>query len=297
MTPDSLLSQPLSRREFLGGGLAAAGGLALAGSLADDAFAAPNPKTYFPLVLSSDLYASSQPQRMVFALSHGTSKGIQFASGPAVAVRFRAPGSKSWTPFTRTAYDRVGLPKGRGVYVTYPTFDTPGAWKVEARTKHQKVPFSIAVNPQPTALVPGGPAPKAPSPTPTDTLGVTPICTRKPMCPLHTQSLSTVIGAGKPVAALFATPARCQSQYCAPVLDEFLKLTRDYGDQIVPVHIEIYQATTGTALVPTLDAWQIQSEPWLFGVDGTGTIQSRIDGAFGGSEMKALLDALVGKTG
>ncbi len=297
MDTDPLLSHTLSRRAFLGGGIAAAGGLALAGSLTDVALAAPNSKKYFPLVLSSDLYASTQPQRMVFALSHGTSKGIQFASGPAVSVRFRAPDAKSWTPLTKTAYDRVGLPKGRGVYVTFPTFDTPGTWKVEARTKGQKVPFSIAVNPQPTALIPGTPAPKAPSPTTADTLGVKPICTRKPMCPLHTQSLSTVIGAGKPVAALFATPARCQSQYCAPVLDEFLALTGDYGDQIVPVHIEIYQATTGTDLVPTLDAWQIQSEPWLFGVDAAGTIQSRIDGAFGGTEMKALLDALVAKEG
>ena len=154
--------------------------------------------------------------------------------------------------------------------MAHPTFDTPGAWKVQARAKGHKIPFSIAVNPQPATLVPGTAAPKAPSPTTTDTLGVKPICTRVPMCRLHTQSLSTVIGAGKPVAALFATPARCQSQYCAPVLDEFLKLTRHYGDQIVPVHIEIYKATTGTALVPTLDAWHIASEPWLFGIDAAG---------------------------
>ena len=112
------------------------------------------------------------------------------------------------------------------------------------------------------------------------------------MCPLHTQSLSTVIGAGKPVAALFATPARCQSQYCAPVLDEFLDTITSYGDQIVPVHIEIYQKPTGTALISTVEAWRLPSEPWLFGIDATGTVQSRIDGAFGGTEMKALLDAL-----
>ena len=85
-------------------------------------------------------------------------------------------------------------------------------------------------------------APRAASPTTADTLGVDPICTRDPACPLHTQSLSTVIGAGKPVAALFATPARCQSKYCAPVLDEFLDVIKGYGDRIVPVHTEIYQA-------------------------------------------------------
>jgi hypothetical protein len=296
MPLDPFLERALTRRAFLGRGLAAAGGLALAGTatgaLADAASAAPNSRTYFPLVLSSDLYASAQPQRLVFALSHSGSKGIQFASGPAVSVRFRGPGG-AWSPLTKTAYDRAGLPKGRGVYVSRPTFDAPGVWRAQARAQGQTVPFTLQVNTAPVTVVPGTAAPRAASPTTSDSLGVDPICTRDPMCPLHSQSLSTVIGAGKPVAALFATPARCQSQYCAPVLDEFLDVIKDYGDQIVPVHIEIYQAPTGTALVPTLDAWHIESEPWLFGVDGAGTIQSRIDGAFGGTEMKALLDALV----
>jgi hypothetical protein len=283
-----------SRRAFLGGALGAAGGLVVAGSLGDVAWADStlDPKTFVPLVLSADLAASPQPQRMVFALSHSTSKGIQYASGPAVTVRFRKKGGQ-WSALQKPAFDRAGLPKGRGVYVAQPVLDSAGIWQVEARAQGQKVPFTIQVNPAPTAVIPGEAAPRDPSPTTTDTLNVDPICTRDPACPLHTQSLSTVIGAGKPVAALFATPARCQSQYCAPVLDEFLATIKGYGDQIVPVHIEIYQKSTGTALVPTVEAWRLPSEPWLFGIDAGGTVQSRIDGAFGGTEMKALLDALV----
>ncbi len=297
MTLDPFFEHALTRRAFLGRSLAAAGGLAVVGGvLADSATAAPNRKTYFPLVLSSDLYPSDQPQRLVIALGNAKagSGARQFASGPSVALRFRGPGG-SWTPFTRAVYDRVGLPKGRGVYVSRPTLDTPGVWRVEAQAQGQKVPFSIQVNEAPGTFVPGMAAPRAASPTTTDALGVDPICTREPECPLHTQSLSAVIGAGKPVAALFATPARCQSAYCAPVLDEFLDVVKPYGDQIVPVHIEIYQSLTGplTDLVPTVAAWNLPSEPWLFGIDGAGTIQSRIDGAFGGTEMKALLDALV----
>ena len=183
-------------------------------------------------------------------------------------MRFRKKGTKTWAQPQKTAYDRVGLPKGRGVYVARPMLDRAGSWQVEARTQGEQVTFEIQVNPAPTAVVPGQAAPRAPSPTTTDTLGVDPICTRDPQCPLHTQSLSTVIGAGKPVAALFATPARCQSAYCAPVLDEFLDTIKAYGDQIVPVHIEIYQKPTGTALVPTVEAWQLPSEPWLFGIYG-----------------------------
>ena len=292
MTGDAFPQHGLSRRAFLGGTLALAGGIALGTGFPDTAGAAPNPKTYFPLVLSSDLYASNQPQRLVIALSHGTSNGVQFASGPSVSVRFRGP-KGSWTRPTKTTYDRVGLPKGRGVYVSHPTFDRPGVWRVEAVAQGQKVPFTLEVNPAATVIVAGAAAPRAASPTTADPLGVDPICTRDPACSLHSQSLATVIGAGKPVAALFATPARCQSAYCAPVLDEFLAVTKRYGDQIVPVHIEIYKETTGTALVPTLDAWHLESEPWLFGIDAAGTVQSRIDGAFGGTEMKALLDALV----
>lgn len=296
MPPASRSSGAWSRRAFLGGALGAAGGLALAGSIPDPASAGastPNPKTYFPLVLSSDLFASAAPQRLVFALSHSTAKGIQYASGPSVIVRFRKQGAKRWAQPQRTAFDRAGLPKGRGVYIARPVLDSAGTWQIEARAHGQRIHFSIAVNESPTVIVPGVAAPHDPSPTTTNTLGVDPICTRVPACPLHTQSLSTVIGAGKPVAALFATPARCQSQYCAPVLDEFLGTIKAYGDQIVPVHIEIYQKTTGTALVPTVEAWHLPSEPWLFGISADGVVQSRIDGAFGGTEMKALLDALV----
>jgi hypothetical protein len=285
-----------SRRAFLGAALGTAGGLLAAGSLADVAWAGdsstPDPKQYFPLVLSGDLAASPQPQRMVFALSHSTSKGVKFASGPSLTVRFREQGGQ-WSQPQKPAFDRAGLPKGRGVYVARPLFDSEGVWQVQARVKGQKVPFTVQVNAAPTAVVPGEAAPRDPSPTPTDTLGVDPICTRDPQCPLHSQSLSDVIGAGKPVAALFATPARCQSAYCAPVLDEFLDTIEPFGDQIVPVHIEIYKASTGTALVPTVEAWRLPSEPWLFGIDAGGTVVSRIDGAFGGTEMKALLDALV----
>jgi hypothetical protein len=37
----------------------------------------------------------------------------------------------------------------------------------------------------------------------------------------------------------------------------------------------------------------LPSEPWLFGISSDGVVRSRIDGAFGGNEMKTLLDALV----
>ncbi|MFN8025065.1 MAG: hypothetical protein U0W40_01545 [Acidimicrobiia bacterium] len=290
-----MTSPPLSRRAFLGAGLSVVGGLAtatLVPGLAGAAFAAQDETKYFPLVLSPWLYADADPQRAVIALSHSTSKGIQYASGPSVKIRFRSPDG-SWTPLVDTTYDRVGLPKGRGVYVTDATFDQAGVWKAEARAGGQKIPFSLQVNETPAGPVPGDQAPTAASPTTTDTLGVDPICTRDPQCPLHTESLSTVIGQGKPVVVLFATPARCQSQYCAPVLDEFLKVSEPLRDKAHFVHVEIYKSATGTALVPTVDAWALPGEPAMFTVDTAGTVRGRLEGAFGGTEMQQEIDKLL----
>jgi hypothetical protein len=114
-----------------------------------------------------------------------------------------------------------------------------------------------------------------------------------PACSLHTVSLADAIGKGRPVAVLFATPALCQTRYCGPVLDELLKLRKRYQDQITFVHVEIYRDNRGADLAPTVQAWNIPFEPWLFTVDGAGTIRGRLDSAFGRDEISPLLDALV----
>jgi len=208
MTPEPFFDRDLSRRAFLGGGLVVTGGLVAAASLGTAAFAASSSaKKLAPLVLSSDLYVSDQPQRLVVALARGGKSGIQFVSGPAAQFRFQPPktpggATPTATPWVKAPLDRAGLPKGRGVYVTSPVLDTAGVWDVEVKAQGESVPFKIQVNAAAVAPVVGQPAPRAASPTVTDTLGVSPICTRQPACPLHTVSLASVIGAGKPVEEL-----------------------------------------------------------------------------------------------
>lgn len=278
----------LSRRAFL----AAGGGLILAAATtawAEPAGASSSAsKALSPLVLASDLYASPDPQRFVFAIA----RGPKYASGAPAKVAFAAPGSSKATVMPTTLY-KSGLPRGRGIYVTEATFPVAGVWKAVVLISGKKVPFVVQVNPKATAPVVGAAAPRAVSPTLTNTLGVKPICTRQPQCPLHTVSLSDVIGTGKLVAAMFATPARCSSMYCGPVLDEMLGVMARYQDRVTFVHVEIYQGTTGADLAPTVTAWGIESEPWLYTIDGTGVIKGRLDGAIGKQEITAALDALV----
>jgi hypothetical protein len=296
-SPRSSLERALSRRAFLraGGvaGLAAAGAAVLGAGHALPAFAAEGANAIQATPFSSDLYAAATPQRFSLVLLRGTSNGIKYVSGPPVEVRFKPPGG-AWQPYTKLRLDTEGLPKGRGVYRSDLVFDQPGAWKAQTKVRGAGANgFTLTLPATAVAPVPGDAAPRAASPTTVDALGVNPICTRKPPCPLHTVSLSDVIGAGKPVAVMFATPALCQSAYCGPVLDEMLAIMEPYQDRVTFVHVDIYKSLTDTTLSPTVEAWKLPSEPWLYGIDGAGTITARLDTAFGKTEMVALFDGLV----
>jgi hypothetical protein len=281
-------SPVLSRRAFL----AASGGVLLAaacGGSGGGGSSSGNQKLS-ALLLASDLYASPEPQRIAFALADGSA----YASGPPAKLAFGAQGQSVGRPVDTVLHAR-GLPKRRGIYTADVTLPQAGAYLGVVQVGG-KGDASLAFQVQPTskAPVPGQPAPRAASPTLADPLGVDPICTRNPPCPLHNVSLDIAIGAGKPVAVMLATPALCESRYCGPVLDDLLTLTDQYKDRITFVHVEIYTNLSGNETTPTVQAWGIQTEPWLFGVDATGNVVSRLDGAFGHDEQQKLLQGLVG---
>jgi hypothetical protein len=289
----------LSRRNFLGlaGGvalLAACGGDDDAGGAGTDAGTDTLAHEHdeeltelAPRVVSSDLYASETPQRLAFVL---LAKEGFASQGPArVAV---APEGSTPTAFVDTTLYEAGLPARRGVYVTEMMLDHAGIWDGVCDRDGEQLPFVFQVKAEADAPTIGAVAPADASPTVASSLGVDPICTRDPMCPLHEQSLETVIGKGKPTAVLFATPARCQTQYCGPVLDSLLPLVNSYAERVDIVHVDIFKNLRTTETSPTVTAWGLPSEPWLFGVDAAGRITGRLDGAFGQDEMRALLDAL-----
>jgi hypothetical protein len=286
----------LSRRNFLG----LAGGavlLAACGGSGDDSSSSGTTLDHdhgdealtelSPAVVSGDLYVSEMPQRFAFAMLAKQGYASQGSSRLAVS----APGAKP-TTFVETTLHEAGLPERRGVYVTDLVLDREGVWDAIAERDGDKLPFVFQVKAKADAPTVGAAAPTDPSPTTVNPLGVDPICTRNPMCDLHQKSLDTLIGKGRPVAVLFATPARCQSQYCGPVLDSMLPLVPSYGDRIDIVHVDIYVNLESNETSPTVTAWNIPSEPWLFGVDATGKITARLDGAFGQDEMKTVLEHL-----
>lgn len=246
-----------------------------------------SPTELAPAVMSADLYAQPRPQRFAFALVSKQGYASGGATKLGVALRPQTP-----TTFVPTTLYEKGLPPERGIYVTDVVFDRAGIWNGVVERDGASLPFAIEIHAKASAPVVGSKAPTVPSPTPTRTLGMNPICTRTPPCPLHTKSLDTLIGKGRPVAVLFATPARCQSQYCGPVLDALLPLVSEYQSRIDFVHCDIYLNNRTDQVEPTVAAWGLPSEPWLFTVNPHGAITERLDGAMGQAEMRAALNNL-----
>jgi hypothetical protein len=98
---------------------------------------------------------------------------------------------------------------------------------------------------------------------------------------MHKDSFDTLLG-NKPVALLFSTPQLCQSRVCGPVTDIAVQLQAKYGDQIEFIHQEVYvDNDTNKGLRPSLAAFHLRTEPWLFVVDASGKITARLEGSFG----------------
>jgi hypothetical protein len=294
---------PLSRRSFLtlAGGLVlvACGGKGGGGAAGDDTHdhsADTTPSLRLgdisAGVVSSDLYARTGGQRFAFAVIG--SKGLQTAGAPA-RVGFGRPGSErgNTSALRRTTFHQEGLPAERGIYTLEVAFDEAGAWPGIIEYDGVVGEFAVQVYDHARTVVPGEKAIVTPTPTKAQPLGVDPLCTLEKPCPFHTQSLDTLAGKGRPVALLFATPARCASQYCGPVLETLLSVSSDYRDRIHFVHVEIFKNRSTQDHVDAVTAWNLPSDPWLFTIDGGGTVRDRLDGAFDGTEIRAVLDRLV----
>jgi hypothetical protein len=118
------------------------------------------------------------------------------------------------------------------------------------------------------------------------------IDTRRPFArDLHEASFKSVLGR-KPVALLFATPQLCQSQVCGPVVDIALQMKQKYGDRMTFIHQEVYRDNNiSKGLRPSLRAFSLRTEPWLFTVDRSGRIAARLEGSFGLKEFEKAVQA------
>jgi hypothetical protein len=287
----------MSRRAFL----ALAGGTVAVAACSSGSSSKSNDSidpTMSAFRMEIEPYVSPAPQRFAYILTAGNG---DFAGGPPTTMSVRPPGG-SWTAPVPATFMADGLsPRARGVYVVHLPLTRAGNWDGRVTIAgRETVELAFTVTGHPVTPVVGAQGRSVVSPTVAKPLGTDPLCTRTDPdgraapCPLHTASLDQVIGKGTPVAVMFATPARCQSRYCGPVLEQLLSVQDTYASKVRLMHVEIYKNLTTSDLVAATETWLGSTgEPWLFGLDGTGKVLGRLSGAFATSEVTQLLDTLV----
>jgi hypothetical protein len=133
------------------------------------------------------------------------------------------------------------------------------------------------------------------TPTTANALGVTPICTRTPQCPLHDTSFAKVLATKGPTALLISTPGFCQTAVCGPVL-ELLVSERANFTNMRMVHAEVYidpqEFASGKPNPRTTDAvktYGLNYEPSLIVANADGIVVSRLDFTWDRAELRAAL--------
>ena len=112
------------------------------------------------------------------------------------------------------------------------------------------------------------------------------IDTRLPPSSMHDVDFADALGK-KPVVLVFATPQLCQSRVCGPVVDIAEQVKAKTANSDVDfIHMEVFRDNRiDKGIRPQMAAFHLQSEPWLFVMNSSGKVVTRIEGAYSEREL------------
>ena len=249
------------------------------------------------LALATSIFTTGGDSRMAFGVIGQDGKPVY---GPTAVYVAPTPGEPAEGPFVAPA--DVLLTEARyrskqaateedpfaAIYAANVDFPKRGQYAVLSATKGADGKFSGATSQVQVSTASADVIPSVGDKAPvvqTDTLDSVKgdqamLDTREPPSDMHA-NFADVVGT-KPVALLFATPQLCASRVCGPVTDIALQLKAKYGDQMDFIHQEVYvDNDVSKGLREPLRQFNLPSEPWLFIVDTSGKITSRLEGSIG----------------
>ena len=183
----------------------------------------------------------------------------------------------------------------RGFYTTQVAFERPGPWGLEVLARQGDGPVEVArltvtVLAAPRTPAPGTPAPRSHNLIASDVPDLRQIDTSDPPdARLHQVRIADAIAQGTPQVIVFATPQFCSSRVCGPMVDIVRTLLPAYGDRVVFTHQEIWRDAAAREFFPTVAEWNLQTEPWIFVVDGQGIVRAKFEGLTTAREIEAVL--------
>jgi len=257
------------------------------------------------LAFATQQITPGRSQRLAFGL---IDPKTGFLYAPTVVYLARGENARASGPFRAPADLLVTDPPFRSqtaateedpfaaIYEARVTIPRPGRYYVLAVSKYKGNDVAatgvITVRSKRSDAIPdaGERAPRVATDTVASVGGdIEQIDTRLPPDDMHDVSLNDVVGK-RPVALVFATPQLCASRVCGPVVDIALQLKETYGDRMAFIHQEVYvDNEVAKGLRPSLRAFNLRTEPWLFVVDRRGRITSRLEGSFGFNAFQAAI--------
>lgn len=230
--------------------------------------------------------------RIAFALFNGTAP---FApAGTTVLVTPPEGNAVTVTPSVeKIAFgvggDAASKAEVRELFVFRTPFDKAGFWSMEAtftdKGRKRSATTTFAVLDDSKSPMVGEKALASDTPTDDNHRGVEPICTRTPVCSMHSMTVAQAISSGKPSVIAFATPRFCQSRTCGPVID-IIESKRSVAPDVNFVHVEVYTNETAKELTEAMKQWEVPGEPWVVFVDAAGIVKARWSGAVGLNEFE-----------
>jgi hypothetical protein len=107
-------------------------------------------------------------------------------------------------------------------------------------------------------------------------------------------SIAEAVKSGKPAVIVFATPKFCTSQVCGPTLSIVKDVAKSFPN-VNFVHVEPYdldKVPEKLEPVPSVTAWGLPSEPWVFVTDSRGRVAAKYEGSVAPSELAGELRKL-----
>ena len=255
-----------------------------------------------PLLASTDL--SIGKNRLVFGLLD--SQNAPVISGAAIMELFYSDETEiinkgnvtaAWHPWP------TGL---GGVFVTEIDFDAAGAWFAEISpvngansTELGRLILTVSETPKTPSV--GSDTPPSLSHQSLQDASLSQLTSDpEPDRALYSVRISEAIKSGQPSLIAFVTPSFCKSATCGPQLEVVKQLRTSYGGQVHVIHAEIYsnpqEMSSGiepASLSPTVEEWNLPSEPWVFVIDSDGKISGKFEGYASFEEISKKLQLVI----
>lgn len=292
----------------------AAPGSAPAGSASPVATPAAGSGTILTEVISTSIWAGTGIPVILKAVD-GTGRMLDVNDELAVQVT-TFDGAPQGNPVIAQAL----IPEGsnRTFFIANLDIPAPGAWKLRLTSGAAVGAITIQALDQGLTLPIGGPAPDIDTPTLDDVGGVVRAVTTQPNPDLRLSQTSTADARamGKPYVIVIDSARFKVSPECGRALTMIRYLIDRWGSDVVFIHLEPFEyrivteepVLSGSLSDPPMNrysqawgmgdaTWPATRMPWVFVVDGNGTIRAKYTGIVGSSDVDLILTQIKAEAG